>query len=123
LTCHQLQERKKKGRGRPRTERERAEENLKLYLEEAPRTRLDVLDFVRDQKISERTLKRAKQKLGVHSVWVDVGKTKAIYWLLPGQLPEDVRADQLVPLETEQQEYEAMSKEGLALLQALGEDE
>jgi hypothetical protein len=123
LTCQQLQERKKKGRGRPRTQSERAEENLKLYMEEAPRTRLEVLDFMRDQQIAERTLKRAKQKLGVRSVWVDVGKQKAIYWLLPGQLPADVRADQLVPLETEQQEFEAMSKEGLALLQAFGEGE
>jgi hypothetical protein len=56
-------------------------------------------------------------------VWVDVGKKKAIYCLLPGQLPEDVRADQLVPLETEQQEPEAMNAEGMAMLLSLGEDE
>jgi hypothetical protein len=102
---------------------ERAEENLKLYLEEAPRTRLDVLEFMEDQQISERTLKRVKKNLGVRSVWVDVGKKKAIYWLLPGQLPEDVRADQLVLLETEQQEMEAMGAEGMASLLSLGEDE
>jgi hypothetical protein len=123
LTCNQLLERRKKKAGRPRTQSERTEENLKLYLEEAPRTRLDVLDFMEDQQISERTLKRVKRTLGVRSVWVDVGKKKAIYWLLPGQLPEDVRADQLVPLETEQQEREAMGKEGMAMLLGLGGDE
>jgi hypothetical protein len=120
LTCNQLLERRKKKVGRPRTRSERAQENLKLYLEEAPRTRLDVLDFIPDQQISERTLKRVKQTLGVRSVWVDVVKKKAIYWLLPGQLPEDVRSDQLVPLETEQQEREAMNAEGTARLLSLG---
>jgi hypothetical protein len=100
---------------------ERAEENLKLYLQEAPRTRLDVLDFVKDHQISERTLERAKQSLGIRSVWVPVGKKKAIYWLLPGQLPEDVQADQLVPIETWQQELEAMSAEGQEMLRQLAE--
>jgi hypothetical protein len=112
-----------KKRGRPRMQSERAEENLKLFLEEAPRTRLEVREFVKDQQITDRTLARAKRTLGVRSVWVDVGKKKAVYWLLPGQLPEDVRADQLVPLETEQEELMALSEEGMAMLLRSGEDD
>jgi hypothetical protein len=59
--------------------------NAEDTLDDTVRTRLDVLDFMQDQQISERTLKRGKQTLGVRSVWVDVGKKKVIYWLLPGQ--------------------------------------
>jgi hypothetical protein len=100
---------------------ERAVENLKLFLEEAPRTRSEVLEFVGEQKIAERTLERAKQTLGVRSVWVGVGRKKAIYWLLPGQLPADVAADQVVPIETKEQEIEALSQEGLELLRRFAE--
>jgi hypothetical protein len=52
----------------PLTQREPAEENVKLYREEAPRPRLAVLEFRRDQQISQRTLKRAKQKLEARSM-------------------------------------------------------
>jgi hypothetical protein len=120
LQSHQLLGRIKKT-GRPRTQSERAEENLKLYLEEAPRTRLDVLDFARDQKISERTLDRAKQALGIRSVWVGVGKQKAIFWLLPGQLPEDVTAEQVVEIKTRKQELEALGLEGQEMLRRVME--
>jgi hypothetical protein len=109
-----------KTRGRPRTESERAEENLRLFLEEAPRTRSEVLDFLQEQKISERTLRRAKQKLGIRSVWADTGRTRAIYWLLPGQVPPGVAADQLVALVTEKQESEALQAESQEWLRQLG---
>jgi hypothetical protein len=71
--------------------------------------------------LPERTLERAKQTLGIRSVWVDGGKKKAIYWLLPGQLPEDVRVDQVKPIETQQQELEAMNAESMERWLELGE--
>jgi hypothetical protein len=42
----------------PLTQSEPAEEYLKLRMEPAPRTRLEVLDFMRDEQIAKRTLKR-----------------------------------------------------------------
>ena len=111
---------KTKTRGRPRTESERAEENLRYYLEEGPRTRSDILDFIKDQKISEKTLKRAKKSLGVRSVWVGTGPTKAIFWLLPKQVPHGVDEKDLVVLQTEEQEGDAIQLESEEWFRQLG---
>jgi hypothetical protein len=120
LQSHQLLGRQKKI-GRPRTQSERAAESLRLFLEEAPRTRSDVLDFAEDLRISERTLNRAKQALGIRSVWVGGGKKKAIFWLLPGQLPEEVTEDQLFEIKTREQEAQALCAEGMERVRELVE--
>jgi hypothetical protein len=106
LTHEQLLERKR-GRGRPATQRERAQENLKLFLQESPRTLDDVQEFAMDQRISERTLDRVKQLLGVRSVRAPHGDRRSTFWLLPGQLPANVSEDMLVALDTHEAQMRA----------------
>ena len=71
----------------------------------------DVREFAKEQKISERTLKRVKQSLGIRSVRAPQGDRRATYWLLPGQLPDGVTEEMLTPLETREQEMWAAQEE------------
>ena len=53
--------------------REMAKETLLRLLSGEPKLCNDILEACLDMDISERTLKRAKQELGVHSVWTPDG--------------------------------------------------
>jgi hypothetical protein len=92
-----------RGRGRPATKRRNAAENMRLFLEEEPRTLDEVRQFAKDHKIVPRTLERVKRELGIRSVRAH----RMTFWLLPGQLPEDTTEEVLLPFETRQQEKEA----------------
>jgi hypothetical protein len=92
-----------RGRGRPATKRRNAAENMRLFLDEEPRTLEEVIQFAKAHKIAPRTLDRVKRELGIRSVRAH----RMTFWLLPGQLPEDVTEDMLLPFETRQQEKEA----------------
>jgi hypothetical protein len=74
--------------------RERARDFLADFLEERPRTSVEVLEAGRENGLTRRTLHRARAELGVRtlSVWAE-GK-RLSYWLLPGQeLPDGAKAD------------------------------
>jgi hypothetical protein len=92
-----------RGRGTPATKRRNAAENMRLYLEEEPRTLEEVIQFAKAHKIAPRTLDRVTRELGIRSVRAH----RMTFWLLPGQLPEDVTEEMLLPFETRQQEKEA----------------
>jgi hypothetical protein len=92
-----------RGRGRPATKRRNAAENMRLFLEEEPRTLDEVRQFAKDHKIVPRTLERVKRELRIRSVRAH----RMTFWLLPGQLPEDTTEEMLLPFETRQQEKEA----------------
>ena len=82
-----------------------------LEAEEAPRRADDVQEFAEDQKISSRTLDRIKQDLGIRSVRAPDGDRRATFWLLPGQLPENVTEEMLTPVETREQEMQAAQED------------
>jgi hypothetical protein len=76
-------------RGRPPEDIERAALFLTNFLEDGPRTSRQVWARAREYDFSARTLRRAKEELGVRSqrVWADGSRLS--YWLLPGQeLPQ-----------------------------------
>jgi hypothetical protein len=114
-TVDQLLERRR-GRGRPATRRERATENLRLFLEEAPRRAEEGQEFAEDQKISPRTLARIKEALAIRSVRAPDGDRRATFWLLPGQLPENVTEAMLTPVETREQELQAAQEDSTQFL-------
>ena len=101
--------------------RERAQENIRLYLEEAPRLRDDVYEFAKDQKISERTLERIKQDLQIRSVRAPDGDGRSTFWLLPGRLPAGVTEEMLTPVETHEQEMAAAQEDSDQMLRRIVE--
>ena len=94
-------------------------ENLKLFLQEAPRRLDDVHEFVEEQKISTRTLDRIKEALGIRSVRAPDRDRRSTFWLLPGQLPENVTEDMLTPVETREQELQAAQEDSTQFLRDL----
>ncbi len=78
--------------------REQAQAFLAAVLEEGPRTCRELWPLAREQRLSRRTLRRAKLDLGIRSVRVRVDGQNLSYWLLPGQkLPESVPPDAAPP--------------------------
>jgi hypothetical protein len=82
----------------PPTVRERARDFLAAVLEDGPRTSRDLWALAQEQGLSERTLYRAKEALGVRCQQVVVGGQRTTYWLLRGQeLPPEVAPEEAVP--------------------------
>jgi RecA-family ATPase len=78
----------------PATERDRAREFLTSFLAEGARTSRDVWAAVREEKLSVRTIERAKKDLEIRSLWLYADGQRFSYWLLPGQsLPAAAPAD------------------------------
>src|SRR5262249_30251389 len=71
--------------------RDRARDFLFAFLDEGPRSTLDIWEAAKDAGHAKRTLQRVRSqmKIRVNTVWV---KTRLLtYWLLPGQeLPADL---------------------------------
>jgi hypothetical protein len=110
-SCDELLERKHGRRGRPATKRERIQENLKLFLEEAPRTLDEVREFTEGQRVSDSMLDRVKKALNVRSVRAPHGDRRSTFWLLPGQLPANVTEEMLAPVETLEQQVAAAQED------------
>jgi hypothetical protein len=78
--------------------RDRARDFLAAFLEEAPRTSREIWTAVCQQRLSKRTLDRAKCELRIRSIRVTVDGTPESYWLLPGQkLPASVPPEAAPP--------------------------
>jgi hypothetical protein len=78
----------------PATELDRARDFLADFLAEGARTSRDVWAAAREEKLSARTIERAKKELEVRSVrsWADGQRLS--HWLLPGQtMPETAPPD------------------------------
>src|SRR5207253_3089150 len=71
--------------------REEASRLLKEFLTDGPRTAREVWEFVVENHLAERTVKRAKEDLEIVSKRVRLDGERFSYWLLPGQeLPAHV---------------------------------
>jgi hypothetical protein len=80
------------------TRRARARDFLAAFLEDAPRTSREIWNAACEQRLSKRTMTRAKRELEIRSIRVTVEGTPLSYWLLPGQeLPPTVPADAAPP--------------------------
>ena len=67
---------------------------LESFLRSGTHTSREVWDFARDQGITEKTLRRAKEDLEVRSMRVWANGRRLSYWLLKDQdLPENLTAD------------------------------
>ncbi len=78
--------------------RERAGEFLHAFLKDGPHTTREILAAARQQRLTARTLRRAKRDLEVRSVRAWAGGQRLSYWLLPDQeLPEGVTQDEIIP--------------------------
>src|SRR5262249_4140873 len=78
--------------------RDRAVRFLRTILKDGPRTSREAWLASRPERLSARTLRRAKRDLEISSVRVWAGGKRLSYWLLPQQeLPPDVRPDSLTP--------------------------
>jgi hypothetical protein len=72
---------------------DRAKEFLLTFLGDGPRSTLDIADAARPHGHSDRTLDRARGKLGItyKRVWVKSEHRSLTFWSLPGQkLPADI---------------------------------
>lgn len=68
---------------------DRARDFLEAFLEEGPRTARAIWVAAQQQGLSERTLYRARQELGIRSTWVVMAGRPVSYWLLRDQqLPD-----------------------------------
>jgi AAA domain len=77
---------------------DRARDFLAAYLEDGTRTSRDIWKSGREQRLTRRTLERAKQDLHIRSVRVWADGKRLSYWLLPGQkLPESVPPESAPP--------------------------
>jgi len=77
---------------------DRAREFLATVLEAAPLTLGDVWAAAQEHNLTQRTLQRAKQELGIRSVRVYLGRGPLSYWLLPGQeLPDSIPPEAVPP--------------------------
>jgi hypothetical protein len=85
LSANELLSDKSAKMGRPPLASERAQEQLRVFLREQPRTAQDVQEFTSQRKISRSTLTRVKGALEVRSVPALVDGYRVSYWLLPGQ--------------------------------------
>jgi hypothetical protein len=75
-------------------QRPRAREFLAAFLEAGPRTSADIWAAAREQRLTRRTLDRAKRDLKLRSARVWADGQRLSYWLLPHQeLPAAVAAD------------------------------
>lgn len=82
----------------PDRPRDLARTALESFLRSGTHTSRAVWDFARDQGITQRTLRRAKEDLEVRSVRVWANGRRASYWLLKDQeLPEGVAPDPQQP--------------------------
>ena len=59
---------------------------------------------------------RIKQSLGIRSVRAPDGDGRSTFWLLPGQMPEGATEEMLSPMETREQEMQALQEESTACL-------
>jgi hypothetical protein len=83
------------GRG---PKRDQVREFLARSLEAGPRTSREIWALAQEQRLSRRTLRRAKQDLNIRSVRVWADGKRLSYWLLPGQeLPASVPAEAIPP--------------------------
>jgi hypothetical protein len=72
---------------------DRAKEFLLTFLGDGPRSTLDIADAARPHGHSDRTLDRARGKLGItyKRLWVKSEQRSLTFWSLPGQkLPADI---------------------------------
>jgi hypothetical protein len=84
--------------GRRAAARERASLFLTTLLKDGPRTSHEVWLASRPERLSARTLARAKRDLEIRSVRVWAGGKRLSYWLLRGQeLPSSLTPDELTP--------------------------
>ncbi len=87
------------GRNGPRlSRRERAADFLTALLEDGPLTSREVWSAARKERLSERTLYRAKRDLDIRCSRVVMDGVPHSYWLLPGQaLPDTIAPEDFVP--------------------------
>jgi hypothetical protein len=67
------------------SELERAKQFLTGFLAEGARTSRDIWQASRQYNLSEKTIRRAREDLGIRSLLVGVGPERLSYWLLDGQ--------------------------------------
>ncbi len=73
--------------------RERARDFLTAFLEDGPRTTVDIMAAAQEQGLSGRTLRRACKEMKIESRQALVENRYLNFWLLPGQhLPTDPHA-------------------------------
>jgi hypothetical protein len=65
--------------------RDRARHFLTAFLKGGPRTTRQVWEAARHERLTRRTLRRAKGELDIRSARVWAGGRRLSYWLLPGQ--------------------------------------
>ncbi len=67
-------------------------------METGPRTSRELWALAQEQRLSKRTLRRAKLDLNIRSVRIWADGKRLSYWLLPGQqLPDSVPAEAVPP--------------------------
>jgi hypothetical protein len=70
---------------------DRARDFLLAFLDDGPRTTIDIWDAAKEQGISRRTVQRLRNKLDIRSKDACVSGRHLTYWLLPSQdLPQDI---------------------------------
>jgi hypothetical protein len=87
------------GKEAPATPRERARDFLEDFLEPGPRLLTEVWPAAQRAGLTERTLRRARELLGIRSVRVFRDGKVQSWWLLPGQEPPPAGPDDASSLE------------------------
>jgi hypothetical protein len=78
--------------------RDTARDFLEEFLQQGPQTSRAIWEAARRQRLSERTLYRARRELKIRVELVQLGATRLNYWLLPGQrLPGSVPPEAAPP--------------------------
>ena len=73
---------------------DRARDFLAAFLDDGPRTTLDIWKAAQEQALNKRTLQRAAGKMSIRTRTIMVRNRRLTYWLLPGQnLPRKLRDD------------------------------
>jgi hypothetical protein len=91
--------------------RQRAHEFLLDVLQEGPMLSREIWPLAQEQRLSRRTLHRAREALKIKTEWVHVEGATRTYWLLPGQQlvrhvgPASATPDLDAYLETLQKHY------------------
>ncbi|HEV3262496.1 MAG TPA: hypothetical protein VG013_36930 [Gemmataceae bacterium] len=82
----------------PPSMRDRARDFLEGLLQAGPLSSRDIWTAAQEHDLTQRTLHRAKEDLGIRSVRVYLGRGPRSYWLLPGQeLPDSVPPEAVAP--------------------------
>jgi hypothetical protein len=72
---------------------EKAKEFLAAYLKDGPHTSREVWQAAQKERLSQKTLRRAREELAIHFKKLWARGARLSYWLLPGQeLPPDLAA-------------------------------